>query len=250
MSMFGLGGGYGQGSEESEGSYSKDLWTPQQKKTAKGFYQNYLRDRIGQGMPGYEGELTAGPSDIQNTLFSDVKSGTGAFGAWANLAKGPEEWNRRVAERSATEQGLLAPERAKEDALLKSKMASMGLSSSSDVLKAGMDLSNKRELQDTQFRQQLYDQYEQLGLQVTPQVISAISDIGNTQREIEQQGLTAKYQEWLRQQPEYSPVIAQLLQFLGLRGAESGTSEASGSSTSWGVTGEGETGEGRTVLPV
>jgi hypothetical protein len=235
---FGVGGsgGYGSSSERSSQNWSANYWTPEQKKAAGDLWSNYFSTRIGTGLPGYGGQLpgTSGPSDIQKTLFGDAEAGTGAFASWARLA-GPEEWHKRVSERAATEQGLLQPAREKEDALLKSRMAGLGLSSSSDVVKAEMDLSNQRELQDQQFRQGMYDYYENLGLQVTPQVIETMSQLGESQRQITEQGLQSKFQEWLRTQPEYSPVIEQLLGYLGLRGEESGQSSSRGSSTSWGI---------------
>lgn len=239
--MFGAGslsGMFSKGKTKSRTKTNMDYWTEEQQKLARGFFGDYLQPRVGKGLPAYEGQLpgTAGPSDVQKGLFADAEKGTGLFSSWARLA-GPDEWNKRVAERAATRSSYLKPAREKEDAALKQRAASLGLTSSSDVLKSEMDLGHSRELEDDAFRQGMYDAYEKLGLEVTPQAIESMGKIGEMQRQITEAGLGAHFTEWLRTQPEYSPVIDQILAALGLKGEEQGSSKTSGDAEQWGVEG-------------
>jgi hypothetical protein len=57
------------------------------------------------------------------------------------------------------------------------------------------------------------------------------------QKDIEDQGLQAEYDEWIRTQPEYSPVIEQMMAYLGLQGVAK--TKGKGSTSSWSVTGSG-----------
>jgi hypothetical protein len=189
---------------------------------------------IGKGATPYAGQLpgTYGLSGIQKQLVGGAETGTGPFAAYANIAN-PEEWKKRTAERAETRESWLAPRRQKEDALLKEKMANMGLTYSSDVVKAGMDVAQTREAEDATFRQGIYDQYEKMGIEAAPELIQLTAQVGEMDRSIQEAGLGAEFQEWLRTQPEYSPYIDMMFRILGLQPKM----DADTSTTAWGVSG-------------
>ena len=98
----------------------------------------------------------------------------------------------------------------------------MGLAYSSDVLKERGDLAQRRSAEEEQFTQGLYDMYEQWNLELTPQAMQTMAQVGETQRMITEQGHQAKFDEWIRTQPEYSPIIDQILAVLGMQPVEKG----------------------------
>jgi len=210
----GTGGG---GREQTQTDINK--WTPEQQKLGQSFINDYLMGRVGQGMEGYGGILpgTGGPSDVQKRTFAAAE-GWSPFG-------GADTMDERVSERLATRRNLMRPSWEKETALLKEKGASMGLSHSSDILKAQSDLGHTRVAEEEQFTQRLYDMYEQWNLELTPQALQTMTQVGETQRQITEQGHQARFDEWIRTQPEYSPVIDQILAMLGMQPVEVGEQE-------------------------
>jgi hypothetical protein len=130
---FRLGGmlsGYYQ-EQRTHGDEKRDIkkWTPEQQKLAKQFISDYLMPRLGEGLPEYEGTLpgTTGPSPLQAKAFSaleEIDMGT------------PEDWTERVNKFLESRREYLEPTHEKQDALLKEKMASMGLQNIGRVLQA------------------------------------------------------------------------------------------------------------------
>lgn len=105
---------------------------------------------------------------------------------------------------------------------MRSRMQAMGLQSSCDVLAKQAETSRSRELEDQDFANKMYDRYEQMGVDATPAMINASMAISKRMDEIKQRGLEAKYKEWLRTQPEYSPWLDAMMKMLGLQGVQSG----------------------------
>lgn len=214
-SGFGILGG---GKEKTK--TDMDMWTDWQKKLGRLFGEEYLMPRLGKGMERYEGILpgTSGPSGVQQQVF-DVAAGWTPFG-------GAESMDERVAERLGTRRKLMQPTWEKEDALLKEQAYKMGLASSSDVLKERAQLQHTRAAEEEAFSQGLYDLYEQWNLELTPQAMQTMAQVGEMQRMITEQGHQAEFNEWLRTQPEYSPVIDQILAVLGMQPVQRGTQES------------------------
>jgi len=215
--------------QRTHGDEKRDLqrWTPEQQKLAKQFIDEYLTPRLGKGLEEYQGRLpgTGGPSTLQAKAFAaleDVDMGT------------PEDWTNRVNTYLESRRKYLAPTYEKQDALLKEKMASMGLQHSTDVLKAQSDVLGTRAAEESMIGAEKYDQYEQMGLTVYPQMLASI---GTMQKEIEDAGDVARFQEWLRTQPEYSPVIDQIMSILGMQPVEKGDIQTRGFTQEWGASG-------------
>jgi hypothetical protein len=211
----------GKGEVSGSTTHTKGTrWYDWQEKLGKDIYK-WLRPKVGKEATPYTGRLpgTYGLSGIQRGLVSDAEQGKGAFAAYSNIAN-PEEWKKRTAERAETRESWLTPRREKEDALLKEQMVSMGLSHSSDMVKAQMDQRQTRETEDTMFRQGMYDRYEQMGIEAAPELIEMSAAVGEMDRSIKEAGLAAKYQEWLRTQPEYSPFIEHMMRLLEMEPSE------------------------------
>lgn len=154
---------------------------------------------------GQRMEWQPGQKDLQQEgdLFSH-------YSYFAN----PED---RTRARMEAYQKMIGPERQKEDSMLKQKMANMGLSHSTDMLKAVSDLHETRGAQDTLMGLEMLDKYEQLGFEANEAALNRLTDIGTTQYEIVNKGLQSEFDEWLRTQPEYNPMIDKMLAYLGLQ---------------------------------
>lgn len=235
MGFGSLSGALGLGGESKDSKTTTNMTTqtPEQKKLMQDFIA-WLSPNVGKAATPYTGNLpgTSGPSAIQSNLFDQAQQGTGPFAAYSNLWN-PEAWNQRVAEQTQARQALLEPEREKAAALYKEGAAKMGLASDSSTLKGQVDLRKQWIAEDDLYAQQLYDKYEQLGLQVTPEAINTLTSLGAAQREITEAGLSAQFQEWLRTQPEYSPYIDTILSILGMQPVKVGTSKTSEDSFAW-----------------
>jgi hypothetical protein len=140
--------------------------------------------------------------------------------------------------------GYLPSSATGEEFLVRSQMATMGLEDGSDVLAKQTELGQSRELEDQQFANETYDNYERIGLEATPQMINATMHIAETLRQIKEQRLAGRYNEWLQTQPEYSPWPDAITKALGLEGVTTGTQSSkergSGSSCSIGGGGPGK----------
>lgn len=248
-----FGGGSGSYSQASTKGKSKtDMWTSEQKKVAKqlgGWLGGY---DLKEGIPGYEGQLagTSRPETL-SALFSGAQAyatgadqgnewtgppaeGSGLFQhyrQWSN----PEEQEARVSERLDARRRLLAPQQEQEDAALRSKMASMGLGSSSDVLKKQMDIEETRRAEEDLYAMDMLDKYEALGFQASEAALGTLQQIGGMQKQIEDMGAQAEYDEWLRTQPEYNPIVEQMMAYLGLQGVS--TTKSKESTSAWSVSG-------------
>ncbi|MBW1996370.1 MAG: hypothetical protein JRJ29_00255 [Deltaproteobacteria bacterium] len=245
MSLFGLGGGFSKDKQKSKqkSKEKRDIWywTPEQRELASSFIGDYLTPRLGQGLPAYTGQLPGtAQSAVFNKLAQDAMQGTGAFAAW-NRVLSPQDWEQGVQERLAARERYMQPIWQKEDAALKESMRNMGLQHSTDMLKKMADIHEQRAALTDMFAQNLYDQYEQMGLQVAPQVVDALSRIGAAQYQMENAGLEAQFREWLRTQPEYSPVLEQILDMLKLTPVQKGKiktkGKAKGSASGWDIGG-------------
>jgi hypothetical protein len=175
----GGGSGYGViGGGKEKTKTDIDRWTPEQKKLGRSFITDYLTPRLGQGLERYGGILpgTSGPSAAQQKVFAAAEGWT-PFGGAADM-------DERVSERLGTRRKLMQPTWEKEDALLKEQAAKMGLSYSSDVLKRRSDVAHTRAAEEEAFTQGLYDMYEQWNLELTPQAMQTMVQVGEAQRMI------------------------------------------------------------------
>lgn len=206
-------------------------------------------ERRGMGLPTYQGKLAGTDyGGVMSNLFSSAENyqnrqprvapdmgnvdpatgqrvqwtpeqatvqgdGTDPFAHYSYFAN-PQE--RTQAQMEAYQQ-MMAPSREKEDSMLKQKMANMGLTHSSDMLKAVSDLQATRGAQDTLMGLEMLDKYEALGFEANEAALNRLTDIGTTQYEIINKGLQAEFDEWLRTQPEYNPMIDKMMSYLGLQ---------------------------------
>lgn len=60
----------------------------------------------------------------------------------------------------------------------------------------------------------IYRQYEKLDIVATPQLVELTEAVADTQRLIDEAGLTAEYEEWLQGQQEYTPLLETALKVL------------------------------------
>lgn len=237
-----LGGFLTGGKEKSrtKTSTQTNYWTPEQQKLGKSLFADYLQPRVGTGLQTYWGQLpgTAGATAPEKSLFSQAGTGTGLFSLGTALGD-PNNWQNLVNQRVGSYDILNKPVYEAQDTALKEGMAKMGLSYSSDLLKKETDVAEQRAAQRQAFAQNMYDAYQKLGLEANQQTIDNMLKVGELQRQIEEAGLTAKFQEWLRTRPEYSPVIDQLLAALGIKAysSEQGTQKYSGDTFNWGSSG-------------
>lgn len=130
---------------------------------------------------------------------------------------------------------LVAQDREKEDALLRSRMKSMGLQHSTDMLKHQSDINRRREAEKMVFADSIRQRYEDMGFMAGESEMASIERLGGMQSEIENQGLAAEFNEWLRTQPENNPMLQVMLQYLGLQGKADTTTHGS----NWAVSGSG-----------
>lgn len=233
----GGGSGYGViGGGKEKTKTDIERWTKGQKKVSRRFINEYLMGRVGQGMERYGGILpgTSGPSDVEKGVY-DAAEGWTPFGGAADM-------DERVSERLDTRRKLMKPTWEKEDALLKEQAFKMGLGSSSDILKERSDVQHIRGAEEEAFSQGLYDMYEQWNLELTPQAMATMAKVGESQRAITEAGHQAEFNEWIRTQPEYSPVIDQILALLGMQPVEKGTQKTD--YMYWEVGGQGGGGTG------
>lgn len=251
--MFG-GSGSGSYSQSKTAMKSQsDFWTKRQHKIAEQLGGWISGHDLTRGMPAYQGQLagTYTPQSMQS-MFSGANAyarGDMAGGPWQEPAEGSQlfqhynQWSdpaareRAIDTRLEARRTMLQPERERQDAAMKSQMAAMGLSSSSDMLKKQMDLQQTREAEESLIASDLRDRYEELGFQASEAGLNRLSEIGSLDYQIKNAGLEAEFNEWMRTQPEYSPVIELMMGYLGLQGVAS--TKGDSKTTAWSVSGSG-----------
>lgn len=241
--MFSGGASGSMSGSTTTGQSESDFWTKKQHEIAQQLGSFISDQDLSQGATAYGGQLagTAKPESLQN-LFSganafssgDMKSGQPGSNLFQHyqMYSNPEEREARIGERLESRRAMLQPGREKEDAALKAKMARMGITSSSDMVKKQMDVGATREAEEGLIASDLRDRYESMGFQASEAALQSIGQIGTMQKQIEDMGAQAEYDEWLRTQPEYNPMIDIMMQYLGLQGESKTKSQESTSAWS------------------
>jgi hypothetical protein len=248
-----FGGGSGSYSQSStKGRSESDFWTKEQKKVAQQLGKWMGGYDLSQGAKKYEGPLAG---TATNESLQALFSGAGAYakgdmkrGPWdaqapegSNLFQhyqqwsSPEEREARIGERLESRRAMLGPEQAKQDAAMKAKMRSMGLASSTDALQQEADIAQTRQAEESLIASDLRDRYEQLGFQASESALQSIQQIGGMQKQIEDMGYQAEYDEWLRTQPEYNPMVDLMMKYLGLQGTAK--TKSNENTSAWSVSG-------------
>ena len=247
--MFGGSGSGSYSESDTKMSSKSDFWTKRQHKIAEQLGSWISGHDLSKGMPKYEGQLagTYTPKSMQSMFRGAEQYATGKTGPWQGGGEGsqlfkhygtwasPEKREAAIGERLESRREMLRPGREKEDAAMKAQMAAMGLSSSSDVLKKQADIESGRQAEEAYMASDLRDRYEELGFQASESGLNRLSEISAMDYQVKNAGLEAEFTEWLRTQPEYSPMIEMMMGYLGLQGVSS--TEGQSKTTAWSASG-------------
>jgi len=253
--MFGGSGSGSYSSSKTRMSSESDFWTKRQHQIAEQLGSWMSGADLSKGMKKYGGQLggTYTPRSMQS-MFSgadayargEMQPQGGAYGRAPEGSqlfqhydtwKDPAARETAIGERLEARSRMLAPGREREDSAMKAQMAAMGLSYSSDMLKQQADVTKSREAEEDFLASGLRDRYEELGFQASEAGLNRLTEISQMDYQVKNAGLEAEFQEWLRTQPEYSPMIEMMMNYLGLQGVSSTTGDSQ--TSAWSVSGSG-----------
>jgi hypothetical protein len=250
--MFGGSGSGSYSSSKTSMNSESDFWTKRQHKIAEQLGGWMSGHDLTKGMPKYQGQLAGSytPQSMQ-TMFGAANryaaGGQKPANAWETREPGsqlfahydqysdPAKREAAIGERLEARRQMLAPQREKQDSAMKAQMASMGLSSSSDVLKHQSDIESVRQGEEAMMASQMRDRYEELGFQASEAGLNRLTEISNMDYQVKNAGLAAEFEEFMRTQPEYSPMIEMMMGYLGLQGVSS--TKGDSSTKAWSVSG-------------
>ncbi|RLD23212.1 MAG: hypothetical protein DRI71_05850 [Bacteroidetes bacterium] len=233
-SSFGGGGGFfGGGGDEGGGDGASvmqlPLKTEEQNETLKRINE-FITERIGKGMPGYEGQLSAGPGGIQQNAFDlaqQLTGGGGNFGRSQEVLGGMLEDFDPASTKAYFENSIQAPALHNFERniipSIQSSFAGMNAGSSGAMNRAlaesGRNLTTDL---SSQLGSLLYQgEHDQKGRQFDAaktsldSIFNIGSVLGSQQQGLEQGALNRDYSEFLRTQAEVNPIFSLLGPALG-----------------------------------
>jgi hypothetical protein len=191
---------------------------------------DFLRERIGQGLPGYEGQQIAPLTDLQQAGIQGVSD----FASSDNFAtQGVEDLFGSLTDEQARAdfeeftRPLIGSLRADTDAFLKEQgLANVGTRASEGVDRLRGQGQFALDNMALQAQQQAIQANRQLRAGLAPTAMQAAQapltaaqaqlQAGALQQQQRQAELTSQFQEFQRTTPELNPLINQALAFLGL----------------------------------
>lgn len=183
-----IGGIFGTG-EENE-LQTKTVVTDPTKKAVSEALGSYYTSRIGKGLSPYAGDLTTELDPLAQARYSEY------------LGMSPEAWFKKA----VTDPTLKAFER--------------------DVLPeisetwAGYQSGSGRGWDQLTAVSRVAEELGTAGAKAIPSIYESQLKMGYTQAELDQYNKKMQYTEWLRQQPEYNPVLEQALKYAEGGGVE------------------------------
>lgn len=181
-----FGGGEDEETTSSTGQWLQSpIYTDPAKKAVSDKLSSYLTSQVGQGASPYTGALTTSLDPLAQARYNEY------------MGMDPSAWF----EKSVTQPTM---SRFKEELLPEINESWAG----------GLRGSGRyRDVED--YSSSVSEKLGEVGAKAIPSIYESQLGLGYKQAELDKSNKALEYNEWLREQPEYNPVLEQALKYLG-----------------------------------